>query len=459
MESNFEIQIDWISPDTPNFRAIGGLPARLSISYGPDVLTKFRITEKDSAESDIDFIEVDVLLLVNWLLDAFLYIKYQPKYPDDKASIDYEYLHSLNMINHGVAWPNISFYAHNKNSVALTNEVLTDVQPRSIIYISRNANYTISKEKFIEEIKSFFEKVFTQAEVLNIDVEDIKAEWEGLLDYEENYTVFVSCATALGFNIFDEQDLKEANETLEEVELYIPEEHIYEFCFLYPDKSKIVAEARHIAHTVENIKQHSGQLYDEPTITGLQELFNIAGSSKYPAQIGYETAEALRSIFEFDHPKPKQDLSQLLGSVGKATDTVQVMHLDQNSLLKGIGYGHEQTFGIAVRDGFREDNKKFHYWVTWYMTMFAYFNHPRQETVILYSEIADAYQFKMARSFAAELIAPQAFLQEMFAESDYVSQAKIERIAEQYIVPELLIRNQLENRLNKTILPDNKWDA
>lgn len=458
MESNFDVILDWNVPNhTPDLL----LPVRLTIVCGSDVLTKYRIRAHavvEDAASHIDFIEIDAFHLLDWLLDAYFYIIYQGKLEHDMAGDNYDYFHNINMINHGFIWPNINFYSYN-NIIVIENTKVKDLGARLIEFVTADSEYRIRTADFISSINNTIECILSRAREQQIEYHDYAERWVQVQNHHQEYKDFVTSAVALGYNIFSEKDLSQANEVLTQVQQQLADDTlVYELCLLNPNPEQALQAAKRLTHNLEDIR-NAGAFMPSGELSQIFERI-LSEAKSHGAAFSYRHGYNIAENFWYAVNKDKYELKP----AANLTDYLlhyfpDIEHLTQIRNLDAVGLQcvsilSDTKLHFSFDKELREDNAKFKFWVIWFVSMYKRAVEKEKDKVVFLSKYSNSGIYQAAKAFSAEMLVPSSWLEAQLQERNVPTTELISRLAAEYQLPIMTLQHQVDNRMRASWLAD-----
>lgn len=424
-------EIEWLQADGITAEELGATWCRLGIWVGDSCVTLVEDLDTKSLRRSI---YGSVYPLAEWIAYSWWFLHADSRRPisfsaddrigEDEAVSRWHDYHDARASGDGYFWPCMTIEPDGR-------DMFIRWEPR--VGVSQSAAFRSNGQAIVdgpaasEELGRLVDSVIERLDEAGIKETDLQREWSAIRSLDDDEREYCVASARLGFDPFDTPTNAEAS--ILEASTELPEEILDDFldAITLDTMSDGLDWVRDGANAVKSFQATS-----EP-LTKLPALREPRMGDQLPWEVGYRHARQVRSLFVEDAAAAISDLGVGLVNHKRVED----------SALVAIG-GELQAGSVAVAYDSNNAAAETARFVQARAIWFA--AHPKLKHQFLITNLAGNQ--RIARAFAAELLAPAAGIREFVKNPrNLLDESTIDRIAQHFQVSGALVRHQVQNQI------------
>ena len=339
--------------------------------------------------------------------------------------------HNLRGAGDGMAWPDLTLVPEG----AVTRVHWSQDLHRGLgaVRFASDGFGILRCHEFREDLAKIVDNVLDRLAEVHLEKTSLAEEWATIANSDDEEVSFCETTARLGLDPYSVSD-ETANQIIN-VASVIPTEIVGDF-FDSADANDLsgalewTQKAFQQAEKIAVRTSHS--LLDIPDVIADQLAVSRSTLDEPPWELGYAMARSLRGELGI----PDGDTFDIDPWVGAADVQASTRGID------GLAAVNSQRCGLALGAlSRRPDTRRFGQ----ARALGRILVHPGQRQFIL--SAARSYDDRVARAFAAELLAPALGIRQMLETAGEADDSALETVADRYNVSPLLVRHQYENQI------------
>ncbi len=422
---------DWIKGTPPEELAFTNVP--LKIKLDDEIITQLSDRESRSLRDDLF---IPLYPLAEWIAANWWRLLYECNDLHRRNDLSYEYCHYMRYAGDGYFLPDLRI-------MPCGNEIVFDcIRRADDLYSFVNSFKTSVPLKDVEsEFKKFIELVISRLLHCDIKKTVLQKDWAAinatLRDKEERF--FCIAAAQLGldpYNITEEL----SDSIISAYELLNNKVELGDYFSAVPQSNlgEITAWMNNVADKMLNNTPKN------KTLANIKKEISVVADGETPWAQGYKIANFISKKL-FGGKKSTQRLYDFIDSAQIKFDSRPISPLFCNALVSSSS-NNEPAFMVDLQENTTKNN-----FLAGRM-LGEYFCNIKTSIVNCIS-VAKTFNQQRNRAFAAELLAPAAFIKEKLGDSKEVDYDAISELASECQTEEFVIRYQIQNHHLAKITP------
>ena len=429
--NELRFEIEWLNVAGVTAPELSSTWCRLSIWVGEQCVT---LVEDIDTKSLRHSIYCSAYPLAEWIAYSWWFLhagsRRAVEFPvEDRVQVGQsvsEWLgwHDMRSSGDGFFWPKLTIEPDGSDIAIRWEPSVSTTQP--VAFRSNGFGLT-SGSKTSAELSRFVNSVVERLEETGIAGTALQSEWSAISGLDSEQREYCLASARLGIDPFDAPD--GAEEAILSAGEELPEEIVDDFLDAVP-LEQIEDGLNWVRVGSEAVGGASGSTL--PT-DRLPKLLDGRIAEQLPWEVGYRQAKQIRTLFTADPAECIQDLGISL---------VNHRRVEDSDLVAIGGESHSGGFAVALDESITSSvgSRFVQARALWFAA------HPGLKHRFLITNLAGNQ--RVARAFAAELLAPAAGIRAMVKNPRALADdSKIERIADHFGVSDTLVRLQVKNQI------------
>lgn len=417
--SSFELEAKWIAEATANHAMLAATFARLQIMLGNK-----NITEYEAGKTRESSLQIPVYYLAEWIAENWWILLCEPRKDEDADDSEFMARHSILAAQHGFALPALSIMPHGR-SIHINSAPRRS--PYANVQFTRGASVDLSREDVEAELSRFVGETVDRLHSRGVHDTDLALTWEKIKSLAPEEREFCELVGSLGLSSNEASD--ELSNALCQIYEILGARATRDFCLaatseaveksVHPTEG--VAEYLRKATTAKMAPLADVRLPPEnfarpswmrgmQAAKNLREKFNIMPSDTRGADKIFEKLEIETATYNV-HLAGVNDIAALpfSGAVDREDTTAKVALLQVDELHRRFGAGR--------------------------VTYLAWASESTSRRLVTNAVTRDQ---QASRSFAAEILIPQAYLKRLAGSSGKLDHEQLRMVArERRVMPDV----------------------
>lgn len=426
----FEFTLQWpASPEAGGNPVLDASLSRFEIKAGPICLTSY-LRDDGSKNS---FLTVPAYYLVEWLAQNWWAFLYEPRKDDrDGAAVEFRSRHWLGFPRNGFALPDAMF-SPSGDTIEITARQ-TYLRFAQLSFTEQGTS-VVSTHAVREQFFGFISAVLEQMKAAGVKNTEAHQAWRRVLDTSKDEETYCRLLGSMGLSPYVEHP--EIDKALDSISDLLTDEVMQDLC-----EAASIASFRRTAEFAGKISEaldKSDEIEFQPLFKSVSPTDSIQKAHDW----GYVAASQARSVLGISHDDPigRAEFFKKIGFDPKASpdigSPVSTVFPIQAAMAR-----KKQTMKLALSTG---TDKEFS------AARAAFLAWTGSETSSRLVTTARTRQQRASRAFAAELLAPAAFLKKRLGKERDVSPFTLDKISSEIGVASTIVRLQAENNHYKIL--------
>jgi hypothetical protein len=435
--ATFEINAEWVENLVQSGEIeIDRTVCRLSIKAGDDYVTAYKSDKGDVR----DKVDVPAYIVADWMASNWWALLYEPRRTDADDDEEYLFRHWLGSARRGFALPNVYF-----NPVGDKIEVDADeTYLRSArLSFTTKSRVLLPRQVFEEGAARFIDSVVQRLEQSEVRDTDAQVAWELVRATTEEEAAYCRLVGALGLNPYD--DNTKVDIVLEEAAATLPADVLLDLCQAsdeqsFPLTARLSAELFASLDQAQSFDATPLESIDIPADTGdaAAAKWGVAASQRLRQRIGVTSND----------PSGGAELFNVLGidpTLGVSTHS----GADFSKIMAALKKENQAQIKLGLAEESVEQRK-----FSAARAVFLAWEGKRTGKARFVTNAKTRDQ-QASRAFAAEMLAPIAYIRGQIPSGGAVSMYSLDRIAQELEVSPWVVRWQAAHdlRLKERLIP------
>lgn len=435
---NISFTFDWEDPGEAKGEELRATWARLQINIDDEIITR---VEDSFTKSVRPYVYLPLYPVAEWIAENWWTLTNEVEAPGRTQFETYMRRHNLRYAREGFCLPELELKPTGSRYIVAWRPAEPD--GHRVRFLSEGTEQ-LEAEPVLESLKKFVLAVVERLETQSIVETRLQAEWEAvkISENDEDERAFCVAAASLGLDPYDIRE--EKRDTIFEAATALDEDLAAEFF--------ASADSRNLSKELDTLRRLMAEAEAMDTdLAPLKELKKKMPVSidhrRAPWSQGYEIARLVRSMLGIEQEiiRSISDFSGILNiDAAQLNEALQVPSFKPGcwDALVNVNEKESPVF-LLFRP--RVSHQKF----AFCRGLFEYLTAARNGAFLISSSYSDRQ--KRNRAFAAEFLAPASQLKS-WLQGTYVSEERVDEIADEFNVSPYVIRHQLENHKLATVL-------
>lgn len=433
-DDGLRIELEWIPVEGVASPELAATWSRIEIWVGHQCVTLVEDLDTQSLRRSV---YASAYPLAEWIAYNWWFIHADGRKPvreDSEFSVGsaapfarWRSNHDLRSSGDGFLWPRMTIEPDGKH---FSVSWFADEHAQGRIAFRADGHDTIAGAQASSELSRFVDAVVDKLDEADVADTDLQNEWKAIRELDSEERDFCVASARLGLDPFDAAS--GAEEAILNASAELPGEMLDDFL----DAVTIEDMDDGLKWVKSGVDLIHGATGSDDLLAKLPQLIEGKNVGQLPWEVGYRQARSMRSLFDTDPAKPIIDLH------------VPVLRHERvrESALLAIG-GTSNSGGVVVAFDGDEPTAPSARFVQARALWFA--AHPRLRDQFLITSLAGNQ--RVARAFAAELLAPAAGIKQLVRNPrSLLDETTVERVAKHFRVGDAVIRHQVQNQLLRT---------
>lgn len=399
-------------------------PVEASFAKFSIVLNDLPVTafHSDKGENG-DELDIPLYHLAEWMAENWWALLYEPRKTEESGE-DSRFRHAFRSAGRGFVLPDIDIYTVDSRLVQVKAAASRFDFARITLVNAEDA--TLDRKAVATELENFVDSVAERMSQMNFRT-NMQEVWQAFKSLDEEERYFCQLLGMTGLSPYEDNGSLE--DVIERLASNFDKQIATDFC---------EAASADVFEAAASLLDRSFEDLDKATPLDISPLFAIDFLKDYdrgpPYQLGYEAAETVRRAFDIDPAEP-QGSRRIFSRLG-LDEVVQAEGRDDfgGAVFQGaVCRDDAKTRMTLLRRGFQ--SRRFDAARGCFLACCAKREGPR---LVTRARVRDQ---QASRAFAAELLAPAAFLRDRAGQGSLST----DRIAEELDVSPLVIERQARN--------------